>query len=87
MAKMITQLDLLSKHVMGGGLQFVNVVESTLGSAWMIPSLLHYTMRKFNTWEIKWGVLTPFINENVGIMVGRKIKWWLERLAWWKLER
>lgn len=31
MAKMIMQIDLLSKHVMGGGLKLVNVVRTSSG--------------------------------------------------------
>ncbi|WMV29468.1 hypothetical protein MTR67_022853 [Solanum verrucosum] len=32
----------------------------------MMPNLRHYTMRKFNTWETKWGILSKIINNKVG---------------------
>ncbi|WMV33188.1 hypothetical protein MTR67_026573 [Solanum verrucosum] len=73
MDKMMTQLDLLSKHLIGGRLKSVNAVEPTVGNAQIMPSLTHYKMKKFNTWEIKWGVLTQIINDKVGTKVGTRI--------------
>ncbi|WMV29815.1 hypothetical protein MTR67_023200 [Solanum verrucosum] len=49
MAKMMNQLDLLSKHVMGGGLKSVNAVGTNIGQAQMMSCLRHYTMEKFNS--------------------------------------
>uniref|UniRef100_M1DA63 Integrase core domain containing protein n=1 Tax=Solanum tuberosum TaxID=4113 RepID=M1DA63_SOLTU len=60
----MSQLDLLSKHVMGGGLKSVNAVRTT-DSAQRMPSLRINTIRKYNTWETKWWVLTQTTNDKV----------------------
>ncbi|WMV29296.1 hypothetical protein MTR67_022681 [Solanum verrucosum] len=45
-------------------------LELIVGSAWMMPFLRHYTMKKFNIWETKLAVLTKITNDNVGTKVG-----------------
>ncbi|WMV53927.1 hypothetical protein MTR67_047312 [Solanum verrucosum] len=80
MAKMMTQLDLLSKHVMGGGLKSVNAVGTNSG---------HYSNdTKFETLyneKVQYlgnqmgdggggGVLTPIINNKVGTKNGTRIE-------------
>jgi len=49
-------------------------LEPIVGSAQMMPNSRNYTIKSFNTWEIKWMVLTIIINDKVGTKVQTRIK-------------
>lgn len=72
MEKIVTQLDLFAKHIIGGTLKSVNAVGLVVGNTMKMPTLRLYKLKKFNTWETKWEVLTQITNDMVGTKVGKR---------------
>ncbi|WMV59011.1 hypothetical protein MTR67_052396 [Solanum verrucosum] len=91
MAKMMTQIDLLSKHVMGGGTKSVNAVGTNSGQCpddakfeVLYNEKVHYLGNQVGGGG---GVLTSIINDKVGTKVGTRIEMVVGKIEGWKLER
>ncbi|WMV49665.1 hypothetical protein MTR67_043050 [Solanum verrucosum] len=71
---MMTQLDLLFKHVMGGGLRSLNAVGTNSGHYSDDAEFEALYNEKVQYLGNQIGVLTPIINDIVGTKVGRRIE-------------
>ena len=76
MAKMMTQLDLLIKHVMGVVINQLMLLTRELGKSLMMLSLMPCTTRKYSFCQIIRSVLVRAILGKAGIKVGimKKVK-------------